>query len=226
MYDDIAERHAAGALSEDEIRRNWRFRIVRPVETDDRLDSGENLGDAIVGAIVNGPFRPILRRALGDDLALLLPTTHARRQIPTTDGEPVPFHQDSAVMRMHDAWILNFWIPMDACGVDAPSIEMIPLNLGGVIDYGNDPTDTGLYSHLSIAEKALAEIFNLSGMWRPTFEPGDVLVLGSRTIHRTHRTPAMNRMRMDHEVRFCRAADVPADRTDSIRRFDLSMDET
>ena len=63
-------------------------------------------------------------------------------------------------------------------------------------------SEKGLYSHLQIAQQTVNESLTDVQTWTPMMFPGDVLLLDSYTVHRTHQTDTMSRERRDFEMRF------------------------
>jgi len=124
---------------------------------------------------------------------------------------PIEFHIDAQVFYDH-CLSVNFWTPLDPCGVDAPGLEVIPLGVDETrkylehkqMGYSRRPADIGLMHHFRCAKleaAPLAESGLVSRVWVPEFEVGDVLAFTNFTMHATHHTAAMSQPRVSVEVR-------------------------
>ncbi len=223
LYAEMDRRAAEGTLSEDDLKRCHRYGILRPLEHDEyTLADGTRLADHMIDAVLRTPLVDVVRGLLGPRVSLLLPTTHTRRQQATQSERPVPFHQDSAVMRLHDVTVLNFWFPLDPCGRDAPSVEFVPWSLTGILPHGDPSTQGKLYGNLEISEEMARAVFNLENTWHPELDLGDVLLLTSRVVHRTYTRPGMRGQRRNFEIRFAPTADLPREQRDSAIAYDIA----
>ena len=211
-YQDLQRRHDSGSLTELEMRRCYSYGILRPFETDYRLEGGQLARDAMQDVVRNSKLAGLLRLYLGEDLMLLLEACHVRRQSANQLGRPVPLHQDCSVMRMSHGRLLNFWVPLvDRAGEDAPGLELLPKRLDRVIRCNRQADGAELrsrmYSNFEILDEDLREVSDQVGRWRPVLNRGDVLCLDGWTVHRTHFVSSMTRERRDFELRFCRRQD-------------------
>ena len=91
------------------------------------------------------------------------------------------------------ARLLTCWIPLQACGVDAPGLEFVRRPLDNLLHY----------SELDDAE--LRRRFEPEEFWAPALELGDGLVFLNGTLHRTYESPAMSRDRLSVEYRLLTA---------------------
>lgn len=92
---------------------------------------------------------------------------------------------------------LNFWIPLRACGTDAPSLKLLratptqaeaalphlPVAIGPPKKRAK-PLSTGVAWKLTTDEH-MRDLFGASAMETPLFELGDVLLFTNWTLHRT-----------------------------------------
>jgi hypothetical protein len=117
---------------------------------------------------------------------------------------------------------VNFWLPFQACGQDAPSLGVVAAPFGEVLDFvGFDPDALGwgegaprwnyprfrpqmFALHDGRDAKMAAEMHDrfAGRVWRPSFAPGDAMMLSNWTLHFTHFTPAMSKRRENLELRF------------------------
>ena len=197
-YADMDQRFQNGVMSEEEHRHCYRYGIVRPFEEELRIENGQLMRLVMLNIVQDTLLKSLLIEHFGNNVNLLIPSSHVRRVKP---GSGVPYHQDSSVMKLHRTRILNCWFPLDPAGGDSPTMEVIPVGMKHLLEMGNGPKE-GLYSHLQIAHTTLDEHIAAVQSWSPTLLPGDVLLLDSYTVHRTHQTPMMSKQRCDFEMRF------------------------
>jgi ectoine hydroxylase-related dioxygenase (phytanoyl-CoA dioxygenase family) len=109
----------------------------------------------------------------------------------------LPFHRDQTVIGSR---LLNIWIPLVACGRDAPGLELVAGSDGTPLDPAN-PLAAGLVERARLDEASVLEAFPAEALWRPVLAPGDVLVFSGETIHRTYIAPGMKRPRASIDLR-------------------------
>ena len=209
VYQEMDQRMSSNTMSDSEFRHCYRYGIVRPFEVAIDLSDGMKMDEAMLGIVYSSMLKLLLIEHFGPEINLLVPSSHVRRIKP---GTGVPFHQDSSVMKLHSTRILNCWFPLDKAGGDSPTLEVVPIGLKELLPMG-DGTGDGLYSHLQISENTLDATNKLSQSWMPTMMPGDVLLLDSYTVHRTHQTAEMTTSRRDFELRFASRQSIES-RTD------------
>jgi hypothetical protein len=110
----------------------------------------------------------------------------------------LPFHQD---MRLLGVPLVNVWIPLSACGVDIPGLEVVAKPLDDLLDTIHEGEN--FYAGLGVeiaADKVLAE-FGAQRLYHPPFARGDALFFQGTTIHRTHVTAAMRSDRISIDMR-------------------------
>ena len=110
----------------------------------------------------------------------------------------LPFHQDSRIVGVP---LVNVWIPLSACGVEIPGLEVVALPLG---DLEQTITEgENLYAGMGVeiaADHVLAR-FGAQALYHPAFAPGDALFFQGTTIHRTYVTQTMRRERISIDMR-------------------------
>jgi ectoine hydroxylase-related dioxygenase (phytanoyl-CoA dioxygenase family) len=134
----------------------------------------------------------------------------ARRQFPARlrppGQHPHQWHQDGALACRFDpavdveslAPIITVWVPLTACGDDAPSLEWI------------EPSPPRLLSPQELTDEALAHRHGLAARRQARLDAGDALVFGPALVHRSHVGPDMTRPRTSVELRFLGADAVPS----------------
>lgn len=114
------------------------------------------------------------------------------------------WHQDGAFMG--DVRALNVWLSLSHCGDDeAPGMDVVPRRLDGVLESGQDGTDFNWSISEQVAEEAAGE----TGIVRPVFEPGDMLLFDDLFLHTTAAEPSMRNSRMAIESWFFGASASP-----------------
>ena len=86
--------------------------------------------------------------------------------------------------------LVTCWITLDACGRDAPGLELI-----------RHPLDTLLH-FTELDDEKLRQRFIAEDFWSPELEPGDTLVMAPGVLHRTYVRPEMRHDRLSVEFRF------------------------
>ena len=98
------------------------------------------------------------------------------------DGQvrPAGWHQDGAFLGQGIRSI-NAWTALSRCGRDAPGLELIPLRLDRLAPRLED----GGPFHWTVPPEVITREFPGVSVWRPEFEPGDVLFFDHWSLHRT-----------------------------------------
>jgi hypothetical protein len=123
--------------------------------------------------------------------------------------KPLELHLDTF---FHDFnFTINFWAPFDACGVDAPSLQLVPLNYRRTRAYSrftgkvlreNEEYKCGYFRPDINDPNAATKHFGRNCFFRPEMMPGDVIISSNWIIHGTYCTPHMTKGRTDAELRF------------------------
>ena len=202
-YRNMDHLFEQGSMTEEAYRHCYRYGILRPFEQDYELDNGQWMSQVMLDCISQTCLKDVYRTFFEDsELNMLIPSSHVRRVRP--EGA-VPFHQDSSVMRLNNTVIVNSWFPLDIAGTTAPSIEAYPQAQKNCWPCGENK-DGSLYSHLQISEEQIEKNIPNVALWSPVLYPGDVFLLQSYTVHRTHIRDDMRDSRRDFELRFARRA--------------------
>jgi hypothetical protein len=126
--------------------------------------------------------------------------------------EPLELHLDSY---FHQFWFtVNFWVPFDACGVDAPCLQVLPLNYRDTRRYSGFSRkpiferkdriaeNSRFFPRDYLAPGAVENDFGQGCLFRPVMNPGDVIIASNWLVHGSYRTPVMTKGRSSMEVRF------------------------
>jgi hypothetical protein len=141
-------------------------------------------------------------------------------------GLPLAPHLDAFLNSLE--FTVNFWVPFQECGIDAPSLGVIEASFADILSFTGyqngaevwvDPERIGLFSRFRPEMMALCRFGDparISEMrerfydriWTPSFVPGDAMMLSNWTLHFTHATPSMTKSRENLELRFCSSASL------------------
>jgi hypothetical protein len=140
---------------------------------------------------------------------------------------PLPPHLDACVHP--PGFTVNFWVPLQPCGVDLPSLGVVCTSFDEVLRYTgyseakiwNDAEEPGLsWGHFRPEMKAmwrddpqLIESFKQqfdSKIWLPEYDFGDAMMSSNWTLHFTHAAKTMNIPRINLELRFISTASLHA----------------
>jgi hypothetical protein len=171
---------------------------------------GPDLFAALRGALWASAAGDAVRARWPSPLVCLSAQCWARRQFPARlrppGQHPHQWHQDGALGCRFDpagdveslAPIITVWVPLTACGDDAPSLEWI------------EPSPPHLLPPQELTDEALARRHGLVSRRQARLDAGDALVFGPALLHRSHVGPDMTRQRTSVELRFMPADAVPA----------------
>ena len=116
------------------------------------------------------------------------------------------WHQDGAFLG--DVRALNIWLSLSHCGDDeAPGMDIVPRRLDHILPTGTE----GAMFNWSVSEQVAEEAAGETGIARPIFEPGDVLLFDDLFLHSTAAEPSMPKSRWAIESWFFGASASPAD---------------
>jgi ectoine hydroxylase-related dioxygenase (phytanoyl-CoA dioxygenase family) len=144
-------------------------------------DVMEVFADARVGALVAEFF--------GERPAMSV-NKCALRRIPGGPPRTPDFHQDGSFLG-EDIRTLNVWLALTDCGVDAPSLDVVPRRLAGVLPTGVNRA----WQPWTVSKFTVAEVLHDPPVVRPVFEPGDALLFDHLLVHRTGTSEGMQEVR-------------------------------
>jgi hypothetical protein len=90
------------------------------------------------------------------------------------------WHQDGSFLG-EGIRTVDAWFALSHCGTNAPGMDIVPRRLDHVIRTGDAATHFGWTVSLQVIEEELPGV----PIWRPEFEPGDVLLFDELCLHRT-----------------------------------------
>jgi hypothetical protein len=129
----------------------------------------------------------LIEEYLGEPPALSVEKTALRRVPYDTLGG---WHQDGAFLG-DDIRSLNLWITASDCGVDAPTMELVPLRLDHIVEKG---TGDAPYPW-AVGDSAARAAAGTVGLVRPVFREGDAIFFDQMNLHRTSGGPGMTKTR-------------------------------
>jgi len=127
-----------------------------------------------------------------------------------TSLRPLIFHIDTAYHAPYDKFAINFWIPLQECGVHSPGMQVVPIgyatirrlvNFNSEIGFSELATNPSRWSMKNVWEQILKGSPDAI-VWRPVFHPGDVLMMTSWIPHASYTTEKMTLSRRSIEIRY------------------------
>lgn len=125
-----------------------------------------------------------------------------RKADPSVGGA---WHQDGNFMG--DVRALNVWLSLSRCGDVAPGLDIVPKRIDYLVEAGTDGAPLSYVISSAKVEEAAGE----TGIIRPIFEPGDVLLFDDLFLHQTGSDPGMPNARYAIESWFFGVSGFPAD---------------
>jgi hypothetical protein len=104
---------------------------------------------------------------------------------------------------------VNAWFALSRCGRDAAGLDVIPHRLERVLSTGTSGGAETFFDWVVAAETIARELPGVQ-VWRPAFEPGDVLLFDHLCLHRTANSPAMPNVRYAIESWFFASSVYPS----------------
>jgi ectoine hydroxylase-related dioxygenase (phytanoyl-CoA dioxygenase family) len=114
------------------------------------------------------------------------------------------WHQDGAFLG-RGIRALNIWLALSDCGVDAPSLDIVPRRFDDIVATGTH----GSYFDWAVGPGLIEELARETPVARPVFGPGDVLMFDDMLLHRTATDATMTRPRYAIETWFFAASHYP-----------------
>jgi Phytanoyl-CoA dioxygenase (PhyH) len=142
---------------------------------------------------------------------------------------PLALHVDSF---FHEFWFtVNFWVPFDACGVEAPGLQLLPIDYRQTRRYAGfsrkpvyprreDFENSRHFPTDSLNVDDVERDFGPGCLFRPAMNPGDVILSSNWVVHGSYRTAEMSKGRASIELRFigtCPDIAVKPDASDAPR---------
>lgn len=102
----------------------------------------------------------------------------------------IEWHQDGSFLGP-EVRALNLWLALSDCGVDAPSLDVVPRRIDEIVTTG---TEGASYSW-SVSDEVAARVAGPGGWRTPCFGAGDAMLFDDKLLHRTSASPEMTRTR-------------------------------
>lgn len=116
---------------------------------------------------------------------------------------PIAMHCDAPTLSRH-TYSLNFWVPLDDCGVDAPGLQLVPGEFRPLQDLLLYDSERGYVDFER--EQELQRLYSSGRDGRPRFVPkfsrGDVAIFHNWIMHASFTSTAMKLPRSSFELRF------------------------
>jgi len=142
---------------------------------------------------------------LGESPALSVKKTSLRR-VPHNQPSEHGWHQDGAFLG-EGIRTMNLWIALSDCGVDAPSMDMVPRRLNYIVPTGTE----GAIFDWSVSSLQIAEACAGGEPAHLHFKAGDAIVFDEMNLHRTSTLPGMTKPRYAIEAWFFAPSCYPLD---------------
>jgi hypothetical protein len=123
--------------------------------------------------------------------------------------QPLQIHIDAQVH--HFEFTVNFWIPLDDCGIRAPSMQLLPRNYlqtRAFVGFTPEVQRAGeemLLGHFlpdRFQDETIKAAFGQNCWCRPVMKVGDLIISSNWILHGSYRTPEMKEGRMSLELRY------------------------
>lgn len=145
------------------------------------LDSPRMLFD-MLDAFENANLRGVIEGYMGEKPAISAQKCTLRKAMPEVSGG---WHQDGKFMG--EVRSLNVWLSLSRCGDVAPSMDIVPVRLDDFVAAGVNEGDL----HYQVTDETAEEAAGETGVVRPIFNPGDVLLFDEMFLHQTGSDPSM-----------------------------------
>lgn len=137
--------------------------------------------------------------------ALSVRKTTLRRTLPHTHSE-FGWHQDGAFLG-NGIRSLNVWVALTDCGIDSPSMDMIPRRLNELVPTGTE----GAYFDWSVSPLEIDRVCLDGQPQHLIFKAGDAIIFDELNLHRTSTLPSMTETRLAIESWFFAPSCYPID---------------
>jgi hypothetical protein len=140
----------------------------------------------LLDAVEQSGLGRVIEAYLGERPALSVKKWTLRR-VPVDSG--TNWHQDGAFLG--PVRTVNLWVALSPCGVDAPSVDIVPRRLHEILETGTE----GAMFDWSVGPAVVDRAADGIPIERPVFEPGDALLFDEFNLHRTGVSPEMTKVR-------------------------------
>ena len=141
----------------------------------------------------------------------------------TSWQKPLDLHLDAEFHAFN--FTTNFWIPFHECGIDCPSMQLVPVDYLTTRVYSGftgepliqgEQWNKGHFNREAFKIDRVSARFGSRCFLRPVLRPGDLIISSNWILHGSYRTPAMRKGRSSVEVRFIGDKLDPSPRPPSI----------
>ena len=146
-------------------------------------------------------LQAIVTEYLGSRPVLSANKCTLRRVSPETVGG---WHQDGAFLG-RGIRSVNLWLALSDCGSDAPGMDLVARRLDDVVETGGPDA----YFDWAAGDAAVERAAGPTGIVRPEFRAGDLLIFDDLMLHRTATEPTMTAHRRAIELWSFSAAAYP-----------------
>ena len=150
----------------------------------------------LINCLQDAGITDMVTEYLGERPALSVRKT-SLRQVPKDVNAEHGWHQDGAFLG-HGIRTVNVWIALTDCGVDAPSLDMVPRRLPGIVPTGTE----GAACDWSVSQLAVRDAAGDTPPVRLQFREGDAIIFDEMNLHRTGGGPGMTKDRFAIEAWF------------------------
>jgi hypothetical protein len=141
----------------------------------------------------------------GERPALSVKKTTLRRTEPDIDAAN-GWHQDGAFLGK-DIRSLNVWVALTDCGIDSPSMDMIPRRLHEIVPTGTE----GAMFNWSVSPLMFDQVCESGKPQHLIFKAGDAIIFDEMNLHKTSTSPEMSAKRYAVECWFFAPSCYPLD---------------
>ena len=149
----------------------------------------------LINCLQDAGITDMVTEYLGERPALSVRKT-SLRQVPhnqTVTG----WHQDGAFLGQGIRTV-NVWIALTDCGVDAPSMDMVPRRMTDIVPTGTE----GAVFDWSLSQLAVRDAAGDTPPVRLQFREGDAIIFDEMNLHRSAVSPGMTKDRFAIEAWF------------------------
>jgi hypothetical protein len=126
------------------------------------------------------------------------------RRVPLTAS--TDWHQDGAFLGRRGIRVLNVWVALTDCGIDAPGLDVLPRRLDHIVETGTG----GAIFDWAVGPAVVEQLAVDATVLRPEFRAGDAVLFDEMYLHRTAIEPTMTRPRYAIESWFFAPTSYPA----------------
>jgi hypothetical protein len=145
----------------------------------------------------------VIAEYLGERPAISVNKCTLRKVTPDTG---TGWHQDGAFLG-DGVRAMNVWIALTRCGDVAPGMDIVPRRLDEIVPTGTEGAIFDWSVSPAVAEESAGE----TGIMRPIFLPGDMLLFDDLFLHTTATDPSMTKTRYAIESWFFGPSGFPSE---------------